>query len=961
MILRSNWLRLFSVFAVLLVCTSIRAAELDLNAPLPADPLVKMGTLPNGMNYWIRAHKTPPQRIGMWLHVGSGSVNEEDNQQGLAHFLEHLAFNGSENFPAGTLIKYFESIGLTFGADQNASTGFDETTYLLSLPDTKDETIAKGLQYFADVAYRLSLLPDEIQKERGVILEEARARKGAGQRILEKLLPLLVPDSRVAVRLPIGKEDIITAADKQRFVDYYSKWYRPDNTTLLIVGDIDPAQVEKLVQNAFKDWKKAENPAKSFDPGIKPYTQTRYAVITDPEFPFFSASIVNIGPIKKKTSIGDYRNELIESVGNWIINRRFRAEQEKGTAPYQQAFVGTQNFMNVCKYIGAQAVGHPDKCDAILLSLLTEIKRCRDYGFLQQELDDALKATLAAQEQAAKVEATRDQKTFLQSMNEAVSNEEKPMSDGQELELIKLLAPAIKLEEVNAAFKKNFAPEARLISVTLPEKKDLKLPTEEQLKEIAAKAEGTKLEALVASERPKSLLEKDPAPGKTASIEEDKDLAIQHVTFENGARVHLRSMDFKKNSVSVTINIAGGEIRETAANRGISSVAALALNKPATHKLSSTVIREMMTGKNISVSGLSSEDVFRISISGDPAQLEEGFRLAYLLMTEPKVEESAVKLWKEQMKQSIEERKSNVSEQMNHALEVMLMNGDPRGDWLTQEQVDRLNIADAQKWLDESLATGPIEAAIVGDIDREVALKLAQKYIGALPRRDVQATKLDELRKLKLIKGPMEETVQVETITPTADVTLGWRGATWKDVKEKRLLQMASQILGVRLREEIRENRSLTYSIFCHAFPSRVYDGTGMLMATFTADPDKAAEATKLSRDIMEKFAADGPTDAEMSTVRKQYEKSLETQMKEPSYWLGILAELEYRGTKLSDVKELQQKMQSYTKEEMMEVVKKYLKEEGRLQVIALPKKAAAGDKKDEPKKEESKAAMPAK
>src|SRR4051812_16422058 len=219
---RSSQLR---SFVVLLLVTLFSAhawsGDLDLNAPLPADPNIKIGRLPNGMYYWIRAHKTPPGKIGMWLHVNSGSINEEDSQRGLAHFLEHMAFNGSDNFPAGTLVKYFESIGLRFGQHQNAFTSFDQTTYIISLPDTKKETVGKGMQCLSDFGCRMSLQQAEIDKERGVILEEMRARKGAQQRIIDKLLPILAPGSRLAERMPIGKEEVIKGADRQRFADYY--------------------------------------------------------------------------------------------------------------------------------------------------------------------------------------------------------------------------------------------------------------------------------------------------------------------------------------------------------------------------------------------------------------------------------------------------------------------------------------------------------------------------------------------------------------------------------------------------------------------------------------------------------------------------------------------------------------------------------------------------------------------
>jgi len=933
------------VLALALVSVSafrVGAGELDLKAPLPVDPNIKMGMLPNQMKYWIRAHKTPPDKIGMWMHISSGSINEADNQRGLAHYLEHLAFNGSDNYAPGTLIKFFESIGLRFGQHQNAFTSFDQTTYIISLPNTKGETVGKGLQCLADFAFRMSLLPEEIDKERGVILEEMRSRKGAQQRIIDKLLPLLAPGSRLAERMPIGKEEIIKTAQKTVFAEYYSKWYRPDNATLIVVGDIESTEaVEKLIAENFGGWKTAANPAKDEDPGLQPYTTARAAVITDPELTEADVSTARITALKQIDNVGDYRQRMVESIGNWIMNRRYSEMVEKGKAPFQNADVSVSPFLNVSTYISGSATGKPDQWESMLLALLTEIKRAREFGFNEQELEDAKKSTLSSAEQAARTEATWDAHAFLSRMNNAVAEGRKPMSEAQRLELLKALIPGVSLAEVAETFKKNFGDEKRLLLVTMPEKAGLKVPTEKEILDVAAKAEAATVEAVAKKERPKSLLEKDPESGKIEKQEEEADLKIVSATLKNGVKVHVRHMDFKKDQVYASITVGGGKIRETSGNRGLSDAAGLALSQIATKKLNSTTIREMMTGINISVGGSASEDALSISVSGSPKDLEEGLRLAHLLFSEGTIEDAALKLWKETMAQELEKQKTSVEAKLMERASSLLTNDDPRSRTITPEQLKLISLENAQGWLEGILKSGPIEAAIVGDIDRDKALALAQKYLGSLPPREQKDSDLLNLRKMKIGKGPFESTVEVETITPRAVVLSGWRGADWKDTKDRRVLQIAAQILTARLRDEIREKRSLTYSISCMAQPARVYEGTGMFCAYFTADPDKAAEAMKVTRDVMEKFAADGPSDEEMETVRKQFKNSLETTLKEPSYWVGVLADLNYRGTKLSDVKEVQEKMLTYTKDDVKSVLKKYVTEEHRLQVIALPKKKA--------------------
>ncbi|MBI3832403.1 MAG: insulinase family protein [Planctomycetes bacterium] len=937
---------LFAAFAVVL---SARAAEkpLDLKAELPIDPNLKMGTLPNGMKYWIRKHDRPPGKIGFWLHIGSGSINEEDSQRGLAHFLEHMAFNGSANFPPGTLVKYFESIGLRFGQHQNAFTSFDQTTYQISLPDTKEETIAKGLVFMSDVGYRLALPTEEIERERAVVLEESRARKGAQQRITDKLFPILAPDSRFAERMPIGKEEIIAKAPPDLFKTYYAKWYRPDLATLMVVGDCDPAVVEKLLVGQFEGWKPVEKPAPDADPGIKAYTEMRAAVITDPELTETEVSAIRVGPLKKEVTVGDMRERMVDQLGCWIVNRRLGELVQKGQAPFQGGSVSVQPFLNVCTYVDGSVSGKPDQWQAMMTSLLTEIKRARDHGFLEQEFDDAIKETLEGARQAAKTEGTWDARAFLSRMNNAVSQGRKPMAEAQRLELVEALLPSITLKEVHESFVKSFDPQSRLLLVTMPEKLDLKIPKQEELVELAKKVEASEVKALTAKDRPKSLLDRDPEPGKVVEQEEEPDLKILTVTFENGVRVHLRQMDFKKDQVFSGITVAGGEIQETAENRGITDVASLALGKPATLKLDSTTVRDLMTGKQIAVGGGSAQDTFSLHVSGSPKDLEDGFRLAYLLLTQPRVEDPAVKKFKEEKVQELEMIKTSAEAQLSLKISALLSNGDIRFAELTPEELEKADTAKSQAWLDQALANGPIEASIVGDLDREKMLAIAAKYLGSLPKRGRTLPALDPLRTVAAKAGPHEALLEVPTITPRGVVFVGWRGADWKDVKDRRILEIAARILSSRVHEEIRQKRGLAYSPGAFARPSQGYSGMGVFGVYFQADPDKSAEAAKLTRELVETFAKDGPTDAEMETVRKQLKNALETTLKEPSYWNGVLADLDYRGTKLSDVKEVIERMTGYTKEEIVEVLKRYITEERRVQVLSLPKRKAPETKTD--------------
>jgi len=947
---KHRYLRTLCLFSLSLLAPLLFAEPLDRQAPLPVDPRIKAAELPNGLTAWLVSHQRPPERITLWLHVSSGSINEDNNQRGLAHYLEHLAFDGTANFPPGTLVKYFESLGMRFGRHQNAFTSYNQTTYTLTLPNTKEETIDKGLLCLSDYASRISFLPDEVENERKVVLEEARARKGARKRMLDKLLPILLPGSRVAERLPIGKEEVIETASVDHIKAYYTKWYRPDNAVLLVVGDVDTAVVEKLIPRHFGEWKPAPEPAPDADPGIKPYTEVRAAVITDPEVTKSEVSLVSVRPLRKLATIGDFRRELVDDLGAWIMDRRLGDLIREGRAPFQSAGISIYPFLNVCTYIDAEATGPEDKVHEMLAALATELKRARVHGFLAQELEDARKSFIASAEQDERTESTRDARALMSRMNHALTEGRMPMSASQRLELLRELFDTVKLEEVSSAFAANFEPSARLVLATMPDKKELPIPAQTELLATAKKAESQEVEALEAKARPKSLLEQDPTPGTVLNKSEDPDLKILSLTLSNGVRVHLREMDFRKDQVQVNVTLAGGTIRETAANRGITDAAVQVFSQPASETLSSTEIRDLMTGKNVSVSGRSSEDAVSVHISGSPQDLEDGLRLAYLLLTRPRLETAALQRWQKQMSQTIEERKVKVEAQLWERFQQLTTGGDARARFPTQENVDGISLENAQKWLESIVRTAPIEASIVGDLKREHALELVLKYLGALPERPIKDPTLDPLRKLSLKDEAQVSTVEVETITPRAVVIVAWRSADWSAVKERRTLQIAAEILDARMRVEIREKRGLTYSSFSFTNESKEYPGTSFFATYFTADPDKAEQVAKLVREITEKLAKEGPTAEEMETAHKQFRNTIEQSQKKPGYWAGVLADLDYHGTKLSDVKEALEKYTTYPREDLLESLRKHLTDRRLIQVIALPKKPAAAENAEQGK-----------
>ncbi len=325
-------------------------------------------------------------------------------------------------------------------------------------------------------------------------------------------------------------------------------------------------------------------------------------------------------------------------------------------------------------------------------------------------------------------------------------------------------------------------------------------------------------------------------------------------------------------------------------------------------------------------------------IAGSPDDVEEGFRLAHLLLTQPKVEEAALKVWREESLQEIERQKTSVESQVFEKQDELLSGGDPRLQSPTSEHIQAIPAENAQKWLDSLIAEAPVEIAVVGDLNRDKMEKLVLKYFGSLTKRAFNDPELAELQKVKVVPGPLKAKIDVPTITPRAIVSIGWRGVNFQDVKDRRVLDLAAQILSSRMQAEIREKRGLTYSVSCINIPGTSYPETGFFGTFFSADPDKVTEVAKVAEDMMLEFAKNGPSETEMQTVRNQMRNILETQQKEPSYWSRILSELDYRKIRLEDVKALVPQITNYSNNDVLEGFRKYVQPQRKIEVIGLPK-----------------------
>jgi zinc protease len=596
--------------------------------------------------------------------------------------------------------------------------------------------------------------------------------------------------------------------------------------------------------------------------------------------------------------------------------------------------------------VTAAASGEPADWNRMLEQLIIELRTACEQGFTEHEFDLVRKEVLAALERGVRTEATTSAKTLIQGMHTGVNNREPILSAQQHLDLVKELFPTVSAGEVAAVFKKYFDRRTYAYVILMPEKAGKDIPSRDGVLAAARAAWARRIEAATRTESTAQL----PAPattGRAIDLQVEKDFGVTHGWLENGIRVHHRFMDYKKDSVMVSINLAGGGIEETAKNLGVTSVASLAVAEPATSRLSSSDIRDLGAGRNVRVGGGGADDeTFAFRIAGSPRDLEYGFQLVYALMTDGRIEETAFKNWRIATLRALERSEKDVGAQAGDALADLTSGGDPRRRTIRRAEVERLGIQEGQAWFDRLCREAPIEVAVVGDIQWDQVRPLLERYLGTLPTRPRSAAHLDKLRSLARGDGPFTRTVEVETQTPVGVAYAGFVGCEGSNINDRRALQVAESILTTRAIKRIREELGLVYSISASNTAAWIYRDSGMFRAGSKCKPENADRVAEEVHRLFREFAESGCTDTELQNARKQLINGLDEAIREPSYWLNLLEHLDLHRRSLEEARTQKKHYETVPAEEIQKAFKRYYVPARIFTVTAVPAKAAAGTAK---------------
>jgi zinc protease len=902
----SRRLTLVAALSLALVgaAASAGAAEGD-DEPLPSDPSVVRGALPNGVRYLVARHPAAAGRAVVWMRVDVGSLDEEEGQSGLAHFVEHMAFTGTRSYPRGSVTRRLEELGLTFGKDENAITALRATTYKLTLPQATPAALDEAVRIMADFAYRREPTAAALAHERAVILAEMRAADGYTERVDDKVFAATLAGARAGRRIPLGAARVIEEAGLRELDRFMARWYRPERTTILVAGDVDPELVAAAVARELSDFR-ARTPPPA-DPGVHAgaLRGQRVAIVTDPEQPFAEVRLVSPRAASAVRTVGDYRRALAARLAVTMTNERLREIEDRGSS-FDDAYAEIEPMVEgLVDHAAVYGFARPGAWRPLLRELVAAVDGTAQSGFTLAELERARSAMLAELRARAAGASTRPVSALAGEMTRDLGSSAPLLSAAQRLSLAERLAPEIDVAVVNAAFRDWFAGQERLLAVILPARPGLSAPTAAEVARLAARARSGHAGAAPprGTAPPDALLDEEPQPGEVVEETDDPPSGVTSLTLGNGVRVHLRPMDDRKGEVRVQITMAGGELLEGAGTRGLSEAAALAFETPATERLTPAAIRSHLAGREIELSGCACDgDAITAELRAAPADLEKGMRLLHLVLTRGRITAAALQVWKDRALEAAQETSNDPELRVDAEMTAMLGSGDARVRPLRAAQIARVTLPAAQAWLERHLGSAPLEVAMVGDASRDELGRLARKYLGALPARPRADARLEALRQPQPAALPREGALTVDSVTPRAAIELAFRGPDGDERGARDALDLAAASLADRLRQALRVQRGLTYSVDVDTEPQAALRGTGAIVVSLSTDPRRAREAARLARQVVERFAAEGPTPDELATARRQVANRRAVVAHRVSAWADRLAVLDYRRRDLGDL-----------------------------------------------------------
>jgi len=912
-------------------------AALGLNANLPTDPAITIGRLPNGLKYYIRSNKQPKDRAELRLVVNTGSILETDEQQGLAHFVEHMAFNGTEHFPGDGVVKFLQSLGMRFGADLNASTSFDETIYMLTAPTDKPDVLDKAFMVLEDWAHNVSFNTAEIDKERGVIMEEWRLRRGAGARIQDKELPIILKGSRYADRIPIGKTEIIQNFKPEVLKKFYTDWYRPDLMAVIAVGDFDKAAIEGLIKSHFSSIPAATNkpPRTAYD--VPDHPGSIYAILTDKETTNTVVSIDNLVPARKQGTVGVYRQDIVASLFSSMLSTRYAEIAQKSDAPFLQAFAERAGFIGRNKEDASLgALAKENNIEAAVDTLVSEAERVAQFGFTATELDRQKQSLLRSLERMVAQKENRESGSHASEyIRNFLENEPMPGAD-IEYALHQRFLPEITLDEVNKLAKDWLNDQNRLVIINAPEKAGVTIPDEAKLAAAIKTASSKTMTAYVDKAASQSLMEALPQAGSIAKTN-TREPGITEWELSNGVKVVLKPTSFKADEILFRAFSPGGTSLAGDADFIPASTAVQVVTAGGLGKFSAIDLRKVLTGKVASARPFIGETDEGVTGGSSKRDLETMFQLIYLTFTAPRPDEEAFAVQAGQTRTLLANQSASPDYAFAKTLTDTLYQNHLRRRLTTPETVAQWNLEKSLAFYKSRFAdASDFTFVFVGDFDVNAIKPLAERYLASLPAIRRQETWKDV--GVRPPKGVIEKTVE-KGVEPKSQVAIVFSGPMQYDPEHRIALGAAANVLQDRLRETIREELGGTYSITVSPSTQKNPNPEFSLVVQFTCDPARTADLTKRVFQEIARFRNEGPTPRQTTDVKETLSRTFETSSQQNQYLLTVITSKYQYGEDVAEVWQVPQIYQKLDSASIQQAAKTYLDLDNHVQVTLMPEK----------------------
>ncbi len=888
---------------------------------MPVDPAIVQGTLANGLRYFVQRNAKPEKRAELRLVVRAGSILEDDDQRGLAHWVEHMAFNGTARFPKQAIVSFLEKAGMRFGADLNAYTGFDETVYMLQIPTDTAALLNTALDVMQDWASAVTFDAAEFEKERGVVIEEWRTGRGAAQRVMDKQFAVQFKGSRYADRLPVGSQEALTSATRAALVRFYRDWYRPDLMSVIAVGDFDPVAMERDIKARFAGLQNPPSARTRTWYEIPDHPETRLSIATDREFP---QSMVQVGwllPPRARGTVAAWRESLIASMYTGLLGLRLAEMSQRAATPFAFAFANAGSLTPRRDAFTAAAIVKESKFTESLEATLGELERANRLGFSETEFARQKASYTRSLERAVAEADKAESRNITNRLVSFALGQGNLASPAQLQTLAASYLSGIALSEVNGAARAWMPAGNRTISIAAPARPDVAVPSDSALVAVFDRVRNASLVAYVDSAAGAVLVATPPTPGRVAKTRQIADLGITEWTLSNGVRVLLKPTDYKNDQVLMSGRHPGGFSLLDNADHRTATLSSFVLGGAGT--FSDNQLRRMLTGKvasgNVSV-GENGESAFG---SASPKDLETMFQLFWLRATAPRLDTALFAAERGMMKAAMQNSRNTPEQAFRDTIAVVMANYHPRFRLFQPEQLDSLDASRAFALYKARFADfAGWTFYLVGNFTLDGIQPLVERYFASLPATGKPSQFVD--RGIRPPPGVVTRVVKKGT-DPKAQTQITFHGAFAYSYANRLELDALRQLLDMRLRDALREDKSGTYGVGISASGNSIPYQRYAVTIRFGSAPERVDELVAAALAVLDSVKRAEPTAEEMGKIKEQFIRAHETRMRENSAWISWMRDHDEDGRDLHVIQQYPAMVQALTSAQIRAAAVRYL------------------------------------